>query len=133
MEIKISCFKEWKILVICGLLFWLIIPTIIIIIKVMEVNRDIWTISEDKVHHEYGLFSKNEEVFYMKDITEAKMNQSLGGRIFHYGDIGFKIIGKRGQMVISFAKHPEESLNKFKQMLDEFSKKNVQEILVSSN
>lgn len=99
----------------------------------MEVKKDIWTINDDKVHHEFGLFSKNEEVIYMKDITEVKLNQSLGGRMFNYGDIGFKIIGKSGQMVISYAKYPDEVLNKLKKLLDELSKKNVQEVLVSSN
>lgn len=132
MEIKISCFREWQKILVCALLFWLVVPIVILIITVLTVKKDTWTIKDEKIVHEYGLFSKNEEVIYMKDITECRLNQSLGGRIFDYGDIGFSVIGKRS-MIIDAVKHPEPVQKVLRELIEKLRNKDVQEVLVSGN
>lgn len=128
MEIRVSCWREAKKIFLFAILSFLIVPFILLICKIMEVKRDVWVFSEDKIVHSYGLFSKNEEVLYIKDITDCQMNKSLNGRIWNYGDLRFTVIGQKSRR-IPYAKHPEDAQAMFRQAIEKFSKKSVTEVV----
>ncbi|MGM9874293.1 MAG: PH domain-containing protein [Bacilli bacterium] len=129
-EIKISTFREFKKILICGLLFFLIVPLFIMIFTILEVKKDKWNLGEEKLIHEWGLFSKNEQIYLVKDITEVAINQSFFGRIFKYGDVSLSIIGKR-TMHIGYVKNPEEISNVLRQYIEKARHSIIQEALVN--
>lgn len=91
------------------------------VVTILRVKKEHWTIGDEKVVHEYGLLSKNEEVYYMKDITDCIMHESFWGRICKYGDLRFTIIGKRS-MTIQCAKHPENVQSYFRGLIEKIRK-----------
>ncbi|MDY2728101.1 MAG: PH domain-containing protein [Candidatus Onthovivens sp.] len=130
MIIQKSLWSEWKKLLICGLLSFLIVPIVIIVIIVKTVKCDQWVISDEKVTHTRGLFSKNEQVILCKNITECSMSENFLGRVFHYGTISLSIIGKRAT-IIPYCKNPEEVQAELRRKIDKAREANIAQGLVN--
>lgn len=130
VEFKISAFREFKKILICCLLFFLIVPIIILIITILEIKKDTWELGQDKLIHRYGLFSKNEHIILVKDITEANVSQTLWGRMFKFGDVSIGIIGKRN-MHIQCVKNPEEAAETLRKYIEKARTADIKEVLAN--
>lgn len=129
-EIHISCFSQFKKILICSVLFFLIVPIFILVFTILEVKKDVWELGQDKLVHRYGLFSKNEHIILVKDITECTCNQSFWGRIFKFGDLSLSVIGKRATH-ISCVKNPEESAEVLRQYIEKARHADIKEVLAN--
>lgn len=107
MTIRKSLWSEALKIFICAILFWLIVPLVILIITVMTVRRDIFEIRDDRIIHTFGLFSKNEQIILFKNVLDCRVSVPFWGRICKYGDISLSIIGGK-RVAIPYAKDPEE-------------------------
>ena len=81
--------KVWHIL-----LFFLVIPLIIMIIKIICVKDDKIYFYRNKVVHVSGIFSKREETTILTRMLSVSIYQSFWGRIFNYGNIYVDVVGK---------------------------------------
>lgn len=84
-----SVVRPWHIL-----LFFLIIPLIIMIIKIINVKDDTISFYHNKVVHRSGILSKNEKTTILTRVLSVTVKQSFWGRIFNYGTIYVDVVGK---------------------------------------
>ena len=76
------------------LFFWLIIPLIIMVVRIIILKHDKTYFYKDRVICKDGILSKNETETSFVGISAVSVHQSLLGRIFKYGDIYVDVIGK---------------------------------------
>lgn len=72
------------------LLFWLIIPIVIAVIKAKNYRVEI---DDTTVRISSGVFNKGSNDFAVAGITRMNVNQSLWGRICNYGDVHVSLAG----------------------------------------
>ena len=88
MSTRKSVWKEiglWTVL-----LFWLIIPIVIAVIKAKNYRV---AIDDTTVRISSGVFNKGSNDFAVAGITKMNVNQSLWGRICNYGDVHLSLAG----------------------------------------
>lgn len=88
MSTRKSVWKEiglWTVL-----LFWLIIPIVIAVIKAKNYRVEI---DDTTVRISSGVFNKGSNDFAVAGITRMNVNQSLWGRICNYGDVHLSLAG----------------------------------------
>lgn len=78
----------------CILLSVLIIPIFILIWKIISARHQTIEFYDDKVISHKGVLSKSEKHATLTKITSVSVNQSIGGRIFNYGNVRIDVIGK---------------------------------------
>ena len=76
------------------LLFWLIVPIIIMIFKIIALKAESIEFYDQKVVQRSGILAKQERQSLLTNITSVSVNQSLWGRIFNYGNVQVDLIGK---------------------------------------
>lgn len=86
---KLAAFTFWRVL-----FFWLIIPTIIIIVDLFKLNNESFEFYDDKIIHKYGVLSKNKRQIVFGGVYLVSTKQTLFGRIFNYGDINVDAVGR---------------------------------------
>lgn len=79
---------------LCIIFFWLVIPLIIQIVRILIAKNDIIEFYDDKVVRKSGLISKNETQSVFMGVYSVSISQSLFGRIFGYGDLYLDVPGK---------------------------------------
>lgn len=84
-----SVIRPWHIL-----LFFLIVPLIIMIIKIINIKDETISFYGNKVVHRSGIFSKYEKTTILTRVLSVTVKQSLWGRIFNYGTIYVDVVGK---------------------------------------
>ena len=75
------------------LFFWLIIPLIIQIVRIVKAKNDIVEFYDDKVIYKSGILSKYEKKFIFGGVYSVNMSQSVFGRMFKYGDLAVDFVG----------------------------------------
>lgn len=81
------------------LFIWLIIPVILIIIDCVVSSHETYEFYDDKVIHKSGVFSKHEETILLSGVLDISVSQSVGGRMFNYGDVMVNLVGEAGLWV----------------------------------
>ena len=76
------------------LFFWLIIPLIIMIIDIMVKKSERIEFYDDYIIQRSGVLSKKEKRSAMVGIMGVSVSQTVGQRIFGYGDVVVDIVGK---------------------------------------
>lgn len=89
---KKSCLRAFTPLRV--LFFWLIIPTLKIIIDIIQLKNETIEFYEDYVLVKSGVLSKNQRRSVFAGVYAVSINQSLFGRIFNYGDVLIDVAGK---------------------------------------
>ena len=85
----LPAFKLWRIL-----LFWLIVPTILIIVDVVKLKSQYVEFYDTFVIKKKGVFNKTEERCMFPKILSCNVYRSFWGRVFNYGNIQVDAIGK---------------------------------------
>lgn len=117
----LKAFTLWRILFI-----WTIIPIFIILIHIWILKRDKTYFYDDKIISKSGLVSKHIKETSFVGISTVRIDQSLWGRMFRFGDLYIDIIGK-WDIKISGAKHPEIAREFLSQYI--VSKENITSII----
>jgi len=84
-----SVVRPWHIL-----LFFLIVPLIIMIVKIINVKDDTISFYNNKIVHRSGIFSKHEKTTILTRVLSVTVKQTFWGRIFNYGTIYVDVVGK---------------------------------------
>lgn len=79
---------------LCVLFFWLIIPTLIIVFRIIAIKSESFEFYDDHVIHKCGIFNKCEERKPFFRVNGVSFKQSLIGSIFNYGDLSVDATGK---------------------------------------
>jgi uncharacterized membrane protein YdbT with pleckstrin-like domain len=73
--------------VVCGLLFWLVIPIFIIVWKWLVVKTTTYEITTERLKTRYGILSKKLDELELYRVRDYKLEQPLFLRIFGLGNI----------------------------------------------
>ena len=76
------------------LFFWLVIPLIIQIVKIIQASKYKIEFYEEKVVVKSGIFSTSEKQFVFLGVFGVSIEQNLLGKIFNYGDVRIDCPGK---------------------------------------
>ena len=79
---------------LCILFFWLVIPLIIQIVRILAAKNDIIEFYDDKIVRKSGILSKNETQSVFMGVYSVSLFQSLFGRMFGYGDLILDVPGE---------------------------------------
>lgn len=85
----LPAFKFWRIL-----FFWLIIPTIMIIVDVVKLKSQYVEFYDSFVIKKRGVFNKTEEKCMLPKVLSCHVYRSFWGRVFNFGHIKIDAIGK---------------------------------------
>jgi len=89
------------------LLFFLIIPLISMIIKILETKKQEIQFFDNKIVLKSGLFNTKEKQSALTKILSVSINRTFWGRIFNYGNLKLDVVGK-GDLQFDFVKNPDE-------------------------
>lgn len=84
-----SVIRPWHIL-----LFFLVVPLIIMIIKIINVKDDKIFFYNNKVVQTSGIFSRYERTNILTQVLSVTVKQTFWGRIFNYGTVYVDVVGK---------------------------------------
>lgn len=84
-----SVIRPWHIL-----LFFLVIPLLIMIWKIINVKDETISFYNNRVVEKSGILAKNEKTTVLTRMLSVSVHQTFWGRIFNYGDIYVDVIGK---------------------------------------
>ena len=84
-----SVIRPWHLL-----LFFLIVPLIIMIIKIINIKDETVSFYQNKVIIKSGIFSKHERTTILTPVLSVTVKQTFWGRIFNYGNIYVDVVGK---------------------------------------
>ncbi len=76
------------------LLFWLIIPLIIMIVDIIIKKHEIIEFYDDYVVKKSGVLSKKEKRVALIGVVGVSISQTIWGRICNYGDVYIDVVGK---------------------------------------
>ena len=79
---------------LCIIFFWLIVPLIIQIYRIIEAKKSIIEFYDDKIVVKGGVFNTFENQFVFMGVYSVSINQTLFGNIFNYGNIAVDCPGK---------------------------------------
>lgn len=76
------------------LFFWLIIPLIIQIVRILQAKAYTIEFYDEKVIIKSGVLNKNESQSVFAGVFSVSVSQSLFGRMFNFGDVSVDCPGK---------------------------------------
>lgn len=74
--------------------FWLIIPLIIQIVKIVAAKKEVIEFYDDRVIRKSGILNKKETQSVFMGVYAVSIYRSLAGRMFGYGDLILDVPGK---------------------------------------
>ena len=84
-----SVIRPWHIL-----LFFLIVPLLIMIWKIINIKDETISFYNNKVVIKSGILRKNERTTILTPVLSVTVKQTFWGRIFNYGNIHVDMVGK---------------------------------------
>ena len=79
---------------LCVLFFWLVIPTFIILFRIIAIKCESFEFYSDHIIHKSGVLNKHEDRKPFFRVNGVSFSQSLLGSMFHYGDLHVDATGK---------------------------------------
>lgn len=76
------------------ILFFLIVPLIMIICEVIKLKKDVIEFYDGKIVCKKGVFSKSETTTVFMGVYAVNIEQSYFGKIFNYGNVKVDAVGK---------------------------------------
>ena len=79
---------------LCILFFWLVIPLIIQIVRIIGAKKEVIEFYDDRVIRKSGILNKRETQSVFMGVYAVSIYRSLAGRMFGYGDLILDVPGK---------------------------------------
>ena len=79
---------------LCIIFFWLVVPLIIQIYRIVEAKKSVIEFYDDKMIVKGGVFNTYERQSVFMGVYSVSISQSFFGHIFGYGDIAVDCPGK---------------------------------------
>ena len=98
-----SVIRLWHIL-----LFFLVVPLIIMVIKIINIKDESISFYNNKVVQRSGIFSKYEKTNILTGVLSVTVKQTFWGRIFNSGTVHVDVVG-RWDINMSGVKNPMEA------------------------
>ena len=76
------------------LFFWLIIPLIVILVRVVQLKHEIIEFYPDKIIQKSGVIAKKEKRSSFTGVMGTSVDQGVLGRMLNYGDVRVDVAGK---------------------------------------
>lgn len=121
-EVKTSFVGEYGIIVpiLCVLFCWLVIPLICLLVMCFKVSARRYEIYEDRIIYRSGILHKFESITLLEVVRGSTIRQSFKGRIFNYGEVFVRILGREDTYCLSNIKCP----NEIKEIIDKMVMEN---------
>ncbi len=74
--------------------FWLIIPIIIILVRIIQLKHEKIEFYPDKIIQYSGVLSKKVKQSAFTSVMGVSVSQGIMGRLFRYGDVHVDVAGK---------------------------------------
>ena len=84
-----SVIRPWHLL-----LFFLVVPLIIMIVKIINIKDETISFYNNKVVQRCGVFSKYEKTNILTRVLSVTVKQTFWGRIFNYGTVYVDVVGE---------------------------------------
>lgn len=94
------------------LLFWLIIPLIVMIVKIVQAKHEKIEIYEDNVVVKSGVIAQKERRSALTAILNVSVEKTIMGRICGYGNVNVDVVG-RWDVNLNGVKEPDALKNYF--------------------
>lgn len=78
---------NFKIFILCGLFFWLVVPIIFAIVRWLRVKCNTFEITTERIRISEGVFSKKTEEVELYRVKDATIVEPFGLRLFSLGNI----------------------------------------------
>ena len=92
---------------LCVLFFWLIIPLIVMLVRILIIKHVRIEFYDNYIISKSGVLSKKERRTVFPGIISVSVDQSLWGRICHYGTVRVDVVGK-WDIDLSYTAQPEK-------------------------
>jgi|GEM_PF-1052592 len=109
---------------ICILFCWLIVPIFLMIYMIIEVKKFRIEFYKDKVIMHRGFLHTEERQSILTTIVGVRINRSIAGNIFNYGDVVVDMVG-RWDIDTRAIKDPVALKNHLKSIMDQTGAKNL--------
>lgn len=113
---------------ICILFCWLIVPIFLMIYMIIEVKKFRIEFYKDKVIMHRGFLHTEERQGILTTIVGVRINRSIAGNIFNYGDVVVDMVG-RWDIDTRAIKDPVALKNHLKSIMDQTGAKNLNQFI----
>lgn len=113
---------------ICILFCWLIVPIFLMIYMIIEVKKFRIEFYKDKVIMRRGFLHTEEQQSILTTIVGVRINRSIAGNIFNYGDVVVDMVG-RWDIDTRAIKDPVALKNHLKSIMDQTGAKNLNQFI----
>lgn len=113
---------------ICILSCWLIVPIFLMIYMIIEVKKFRIEFYKDKVIMHRGFLHTEEQQSILTTIVGVRINRSIAGNIFNYGDVVVDMVG-RWDIDTRAIKDPVALKNHLKSIMDQTGAKNLNQFI----
>lgn len=113
---------------ICILFCWLIVPIFLMIYMIIEVKKFRIEFYKDKVIMHRGFLHTEEQQSILTTIVCVRINRSIAGNIFNYGDVVVDMVG-RWDIDTRAIKDPVALKNHLKSIMDQTGAKNLNQFI----
>lgn len=94
--------------VLCILFFFLVIPVIVMICRIIAIKKYALEFYEDKIVIKSGWLNTKKKQMVFMGVTAVSTEQSLWGKIFGYGNVLVDCVGKWDVSTTQYIKNPEK-------------------------
>lgn len=115
---------------ICILFCWLIVPIFLMIYMIIEVKKFRIEFYKDKVIMHRGFLHTEERQSILTTIVGVRINRSIAGNIFNYGDVVVDMVG-RWDIDTRAIKDPVALKNHLKSIMDQTGVKNLNQFIAN--
>lgn len=115
---------------ICILFCWLIVPIFLMIYMIIEVKKFRIEFYKDKVIMHRGFLHTEERQSILTTIVGVRINRSIAGNIFNYGDVVVDMVG-RWDIDTRAIKDPVALKNHLKSIMDQTGAKNLNQFIAN--
>lgn len=113
---------------ICILFCWLIVPIFLMIYMIIKVKKFRIEFYKDKVIMYRGFLHTEEQQSILTTIVGVRINRSIAGNIFNYGDVVVDMVG-RWDIDTRAIKDPVALKNHLKSIMDQTGAKNLNQFI----
>ena len=115
---------------ICILFCWLIVPIFLMIYMIIEAKKFRIEFYKDKVIMHRGFLHTEEQQSILTTIVGVRINRSIAGNIFNYGDVVVDMVG-RWDIDTRAIKDPVALKNHLKSIMDQTGAKNLNQFIAN--
>lgn len=113
---------------ICILFCWLIVPIFLMIYMIIEAKKFRIEFYKDKVIMHRGFLHTEEQQSILTTIVGVRINRSIAGNIFNYGDVVVDMVG-RWDIDTRAIKDPVALKNHLKSIMDQTGAKKLNQFI----